>query len=133
VAIPRVKVNTAPFADPLPRRQVDLEEVAAVAGGGGVVDENVDAAEFFGGALDHVLNRMLGGHVRLCEDRPPTIGGEIAAGALTVVRVDLGHDHRGAFQGKAPGDSTSDAASAAGDDGDPVFQLHLIFLSRLTS
>ena len=87
----------------------------------GVVDEDVDATEFFENRSHHRLDRGAFAHVEPDRHR---LAAEIGGDRLGLSRLNVGDDHMRALGGIGAYDRLADAARAAGDDGDLVFELH---------
>ena len=90
----------------------------------GVVDHDVDAAALLDDGVDQARDvgglRHVGDHrKRLAAERDGVFGGGIARS-----RVDVIDDDMGALAGKSERDVAADAAAAAGDEGNLVFQAH---------
>ena len=92
---------------------------------GGVVEEDVDAAEAFDGGVADALDAVLGGDVGLNGQRVDAEGGEVLDGVAGFLGggavVD---DDVGAAFGQAGGDVAANAARAAGDDDGGALQVH---------
>ena len=110
---------------PVPGVDVDLlERPPADAGGdGGVVDQPVDAPEFAREPFGERGHGAGTGDVRPNERRPVSGLGERRGGGGTGRRVDVGHDHGGAFGAARLGERPPEPAAAAGDDHDTVTEL----------
>ena len=92
---------------------------------GGVVEEDVDAAEALDGGVADALDAVLCGDVGLDGEGADAEGGEVlhrAAGFLG--RGAVVDDDVGAALGEPGGDVAADAARTAGDDDGGALQVH---------
>ena len=98
--------------------------------GAGVVDQNVEAAEFGHGALDTVANGVFVADVGGDGERAPAEGADGIGGLMNAAGEALGglftfggHGDIGAFLGEADGQSPADAAAGPGDHGHAAAQV----------
>ena len=89
----------------------------------GIVDEDVDAAEFTPDAFDQARDRCLVGDVGNHRDRLDAARGKLGSRRFRLGLVAPDDSDIGAGFCKAPGDAKPDAAIASGDDGDFTFEI----------
>ena len=87
-------------------------------GDAGIVDENVDAAEFAPDALDHGRHRSLVGDVGDDGDRLDAVLPKLGHGIVRLRLIARDDRNRGAGLGKPARHAKTDPAIAAGDDRD---------------
>ena len=99
---------------------------------GGVVDEQINPAEFAGGSLDDAPAVRLLGKVAGNQHRTPPGGLDQLLGlARILVLVPVRDEDVGAFAREREGDRAADAAVGAGDDSRLVFQSAEALVGRL--
>ena len=94
----------------------------------GIVDQDVDIAEFLFGALHHRANRSFVADVRMHLQRAtPRLFDCFQHRRGYLFAEDIGDHHVRSFRGKSSGDRPSDAPGAPGDDRHAILQLvHLL-------
>ncbi|OQC72620.1 MAG: hypothetical protein BWX45_00853 [Deltaproteobacteria bacterium ADurb.Bin002] len=100
-----------------------------VAGDAGIVDDNVERAEFGHGRIDHFLDHRPVGNAAQNGESLPAFGPDLFHHGLGIRFVDVIYDNFRAFFGKAHHNAFSDAASRSRHNGYFVFQSHTISFS----
>jgi hypothetical protein len=108
---------------PAVRRQLlgAADEVA-----GGVVDQDVEAAEVLHRALDHLVDLLGLAHVELHGERVDAGGAQRGAPGLEMLRVAAGDGDARAERAQPFRDGETDPRAAAGDHRDPIVQQALL-------
>src|SRR5581483_5522349 len=106
------------------RPLVVLEQIRRLADvDAGIVDEDVDAAEFARHASDHGIDRIPVGDVGGHGNRLDATGCEIGYRLLGFRRIAPDNGERCSSATEAAGHAQPDTAIAAGDDGDPAAEI----------
>ena len=95
---------------------------ARVLGDAGVVDQHVDAAEFFLDAGDHGIDHFALRHVHLIARRRGAERLALLDDLVHSTLFDVADDDDGAFLGEFQRGGQTDALGGAGDDGNLVFE-----------
>ena len=110
--------DQVPFLD---RELVDRRDML----GAGIVDQDVDRAELFGGAADHRLDRLGPGQVGVAIAGADASGLDLRAHGLDLRRVAEAVEHHvRAFGRERAGDGEADAGGGAGDERGLALEKH---------
>ena len=91
--------------------------------GAGVIDQDVEAPELPGGAVDGLPARGFLQHIKLGEVRLAAERAQVRQRRLRLGLVAPGDDDGGARRGQPLGDAETDAAVSAGDEGNAPFKV----------
>ena len=111
--------------DPVPRVLVDVEQRAEDRVGGGVVHQDVEAAEGLESRLEEPVDLRSAPEMGRNRQRPAAERPDLVGDRVEVLCLAGGHDHVGARLGEAEGDRAADAPAAARDHRDAAVESKL--------
>jgi len=114
----------------LERAQVSVQHVAELRVGGGVVDQDVEAAELLLDLREDVADLLH--FTDMAGDRGglATVGDDGVGDFLAVVDLAAGNDDMGALLGQQFGDGFTDATAGAGNEGDLAVEVEQLGLGH---
>ena len=107
-------------------RLVDIQHRLARMGYAGIVDDNVERAEFFHGGFDEAREILALRHIGLHRYSRRAARAQSVARAVAMRLVNIGDDNARAMIGEELRDAGAKARACAGDDGGLFLKVHVV-------